>query len=336
MLTYLHGDHLGSASLATDASGAKITDSDTRYSPYGVTRPGLAGTGLPTDRRFTGQREEVSLGLYDYGARPYAPALGRFLQADTLVPNPANPQSLNRYAYTLNNPLRYTDPSGHREIRYGEGEIIDESTINSNVYVEWNPLNKQERAEVLLDAIGILGVPVVAIAAPAYAGRGALSAVGYVGGTWATSGEIAPTELLLAFYIGGIDINTLLGRLAFLSGGVSNDLQYFAACGIRGETPTVADMSWNMAAGVVATGLQGSADNVMNKLAVGISKGATPFVADTTAQWLTTNMRDTFPQLAIVPLPGYAPGNSPGQMGPYSVLKYPAFGDPAQHEHYFR
>jgi len=113
VLTYLHGDHLGSASLATDASGAKITDSDTRYYPYGVTRPGLAGTGLPTDRRFTGQREETSLGLYDYGARPYAPALGRFLQADTIVPNPADPQSLNRYAYTLNNPLRYTDPTGH-------------------------------------------------------------------------------------------------------------------------------------------------------------------------------------------------------------------------------
>jgi len=85
-----------------------------------VTRPGLAGTGLPTDRRFTGQREEASLGFYDYGARQYNPALGRFLQADTLVPNPGNPQSLNRYAYTLNNPLRYTDPSGH----YTQDEIM--------------------------------------------------------------------------------------------------------------------------------------------------------------------------------------------------------------------
>ncbi len=71
VLTYLHGDHLGSASLATDASGTKITDSGTRYYPYGATRPGLAGAGLPTDRRFTGQREEASLGFYDYGARPY-------------------------------------------------------------------------------------------------------------------------------------------------------------------------------------------------------------------------------------------------------------------------
>jgi len=68
VLTYLHGDHLGSASLATNASGTEITDSDTRYYPYGVTRPGLAGTGLPTDRRFTGQREEAMPRLYDYGA----------------------------------------------------------------------------------------------------------------------------------------------------------------------------------------------------------------------------------------------------------------------------
>ncbi len=51
----------------------------------------------------------------DYVARQYDPALGRFLQADTIVPDPANPQSLNRYSYTLGNPLRYTDPSGHFE-----------------------------------------------------------------------------------------------------------------------------------------------------------------------------------------------------------------------------
>ena len=68
---------------------------------------------LPTDRRFTGQREETGLGLYDYAARRYDPLLGRFIQADTIVPSPQSPQSLNRYAYVLNSPLRYTDPTGH-------------------------------------------------------------------------------------------------------------------------------------------------------------------------------------------------------------------------------
>ncbi len=69
---------------------------------------------LPTDRKFTGQRLDESTGLYYYGARYYDPALGRFVQADTIVPEPGNPQALNRYAYVLNNPLRYTDPSGRR------------------------------------------------------------------------------------------------------------------------------------------------------------------------------------------------------------------------------
>jgi len=106
-LTYLHGDHLGSASLATTAIGAQL--STQRYLPYGGTRDG----SMPTDRQFTGQRHETSLGFYDYNARQYDPVLGRFLQADSIVPAPGNPQSLNRYAYVLNNPLRYTDPSGH-------------------------------------------------------------------------------------------------------------------------------------------------------------------------------------------------------------------------------
>ena len=61
----------------------------------------------------TGQREDASIGLYFYNARYYDSSLGRFAQADTIVPQPGNPQSLNRYSYAANNPLRYGDPSGH-------------------------------------------------------------------------------------------------------------------------------------------------------------------------------------------------------------------------------
>ncbi len=62
---------------------------------------------------YIGQRWDSVLGLYDYRARYYHPALGRFISADPVVPEPGNPQSLNRYAYVYNNPLRYTDSSGH-------------------------------------------------------------------------------------------------------------------------------------------------------------------------------------------------------------------------------
>jgi RHS repeat-associated protein len=74
------GAHLGSLTvLAQGGSPAGVT----RYLPYGAIR---LETGLfPTDRCFTGQRWEASLGLYDYKARFYDPTLGRFLQPDPLV-----------------------------------------------------------------------------------------------------------------------------------------------------------------------------------------------------------------------------------------------------------
>ncbi|MFZ2420337.1 MAG: RHS repeat-associated core domain-containing protein, partial [Anaerolineae bacterium] len=57
--------------------------------------------------------DEVAGGLYFYNARYYDPALGRFVSADTLIPNAGNPQNLNRYSYALNNPTVFVDPSGY-------------------------------------------------------------------------------------------------------------------------------------------------------------------------------------------------------------------------------
>jgi RHS repeat-associated protein len=107
-LYFLHGDHLGSATVATDGSGNRV--GELRYTPYGVTRYEWGST--PTNRRYTGQPWE-GVGLYDYGARMYSPSLGRFVSADAVIPNPGNPQDLNRYAYARNSPLVYADPDGH-------------------------------------------------------------------------------------------------------------------------------------------------------------------------------------------------------------------------------
>jgi RHS repeat-associated protein len=103
-------DHLGSTSGTTDSSGT--VSSTISYFSFGAIR---SSTGTsPTDKKFTGQRLD-NTGLYYYNARYYDPAIGRFISADTIVTNPANPQSLNRYSYCLNNPLKYTDPTGHAE-----------------------------------------------------------------------------------------------------------------------------------------------------------------------------------------------------------------------------
>jgi RHS repeat-associated protein len=105
----LYGDHLNSATLTTNASGTKT--SETRYYPYGAHRYDWGND--PSERDFTGQRRDAEIALLDYVARRYSPYLGRFVSPDSIVPQPGNPQSLNRYSYVLNNPLRYTDPTGH-------------------------------------------------------------------------------------------------------------------------------------------------------------------------------------------------------------------------------
>jgi hypothetical protein len=51
--------------------------------------------------------------LYFYNARWYDSYLNHFTQPDTIVPNPYNPQDWDRYSYARNNPVSYTDPSGH-------------------------------------------------------------------------------------------------------------------------------------------------------------------------------------------------------------------------------
>ena len=49
----------------------------------------------------------------DYRSRWYDPALGRFIQPDTIIPQPTRPQSWNRFTYVVNNPMRFNDPTGH-------------------------------------------------------------------------------------------------------------------------------------------------------------------------------------------------------------------------------
>ena len=114
---YLHGDHLGSTSLTTDANGEVVSES--RYYPYGTER--FANGASTTEFAFTGQRSESGFGLLDYNARFFSPRIGRFISPDSIVPEPGNPQSANRFSYTINNPVKFVDSSGHA---YEDGQGI--------------------------------------------------------------------------------------------------------------------------------------------------------------------------------------------------------------------
>jgi RHS repeat-associated protein len=104
---YTLGDQLGSTSVVVNSSGTIVGTQG--YYPFGETR--YSTNTIITDRLFTSQQAIASLGLYNYKARYYSPTLGRFLSADTLTPG--GPEGLNRYAYVGNDPINFSDPSGH-------------------------------------------------------------------------------------------------------------------------------------------------------------------------------------------------------------------------------
>ena len=109
---FYHYDHLGSTVIMTDATGEEVTR--VYYSPFGeldITR--TAGI-VNLSNTYTGQTYDQESGLLYYGARYYDANVGRFLTVDTVVPGDgADPMGFNRYAYARNNPIKYTDPTGH-------------------------------------------------------------------------------------------------------------------------------------------------------------------------------------------------------------------------------
>jgi RHS repeat-associated protein len=104
---YYHNDHLGSTSVLTNQAGALVEQ--TEYDPWGEIRSG----GTKSKFQYTGQEKDEETGLNYYNFRYYDSHIRRFTQPDDIIQDPYNPQDLNRYSYVKNNPLKYTDPSGH-------------------------------------------------------------------------------------------------------------------------------------------------------------------------------------------------------------------------------
>ncbi len=113
---------------------------------------------MPTSYRFTGQREDTT-GLYFYNARYYDPVVGRFAQADTIVPQPGNPQGLNRYTYVNNNPVKYRDSTGHVI-----DTLFDIASVGADIVQFKNDPTRGNLAILAFDvgAMLIPGVPAVA------------------------------------------------------------------------------------------------------------------------------------------------------------------------------
>jgi RHS repeat-associated protein len=227
VLTYLHADHLGSIVATTNISGALT--SSRGYRAYGNYR---RGGDLPTDYRFTGQKQDAS-GLIYMNARYYDPVLGQFISPDTLVPDPGVLIDYNRYGYARGNPMRFTDPSGHC---VWDGCVLEAiliaaivgSAANATGNVVGQFIEQYDTNEGLLTNIQSTGIDG--------------SEVGIAAGWGAIGGGVAP----IVGPVGFIATNALAG----VGQKVSTDIL------IDGKTPTESFLDPNtvLAAGVGAAG----------------------------------------------------------------------------------
>jgi RHS repeat-associated protein len=183
---YYHANHLGSVEVISDDSGNPVERRF--YRPYGEPEdwsgPQLGNEQLSAS--FDGQRHDAATGLYSMGMRHYDPALGRFLSADVIVSNPADPRTLHRYAFAGGNPVRLADPGG----RYFWDDVLDAvvsvwdwtvgatNTLNNAVNSLVSSLPSEVRAALAIYYLVVIVVVAVAVPNPFTIGMaiGAVSA----------------------------------------------------------------------------------------------------------------------------------------------------------------
>jgi len=108
---YLHYDSLGSVDTITNQQGSVVQR--TAYTPFGEQLELKKAPKSITNRGYTGHEHIEGTRFIHMNARLYDPTIGRFLSADTIIQDPYDSQSYNRYSYVRNNPMKYSDPTGH-------------------------------------------------------------------------------------------------------------------------------------------------------------------------------------------------------------------------------
>ncbi|MDZ4077077.1 FG-GAP-like repeat-containing protein [Hydrocarboniphaga sp.] len=179
---YLHKDHLGSVDVVTNTSGQVLEQLS--YDAFGKRRSSSWQNALnptPTNflsvKGFTGHEMLDEVGLIHMNGRVYDPLIGRFISADPTLTNPLSTQGYNRYAYTENQFLNATDPSGYSWL----GKKLKK--IGNWIDDNWRTLAAVAIAIAAPYTISYFGLQGVAAYATA-------AAFGFAGGMVASGGDL--------------------------------------------------------------------------------------------------------------------------------------------------
>jgi RHS repeat-associated protein len=124
---YIHSDHLGSILTITNSNKEKVLDID--YDAWGNRRNPVTLVLNNTvedyfiNRGYTRHEHMDMFGLINMNGRLYDPKISMFLSPDPFIQAPNLSINYNRYSYCLNNPLKYTDPTGYKYNPRSEGNI---------------------------------------------------------------------------------------------------------------------------------------------------------------------------------------------------------------------
>ncbi len=232
---FFHQDHLGSTRVVTNDVGDPIKNF--YYLPSGETWSDTIDNEIT--HKYTSQELDPETGLYNYNARLYNPVLGRFISADSIVPDPVNSQAFNRYSYVLNNPMIYTDPSGHRHWR----DVLKKPAVafvvqNFSILAGSYLLSRSESGRNILAGEIIVGTA----AATAYCGGCGVGTMGFLEG--ALTGEVAGGisayrsggDVLDGVIVGGAagGVTGAIGAEVGLSTGNNPDISKFVEGAIKG------------------------------------------------------------------------------------------------------
>lgn len=150
---YQYKDHLGNVRLSysDDNNSGSITQNEVieedNYYAFGLKHKGYnkevqtTGNAVAQNFKYNGKELSSELGLefYDFGARNYDPAIGRWMNIDPLA------EKMRRhspYNYAFNNPVYYIDPDGMEATAASGGETLTEDDFDVKVDVGYGRMQK--------------------------------------------------------------------------------------------------------------------------------------------------------------------------------------------------
>jgi RHS repeat-associated protein len=246
---FYHYDHLGGVHVVTDQTAARVQLVE--YTPWGEIARSEGVADLT--HRFTGQLLDPETGLLYYGGRYYDPLLARFVSPDPFVPEPGNPQALNRYSYVVNNPVNAIDPSGY-DFWDDLADFFEDLGRS---------LAKNAPAIIAGIAVGVVAVATggfgLGLAGPAlaiFAGAAGGVAAGAVG-TAINGGDLA-TNILLGAAFGAIGGAIAPGLSELLGGGFTGAVGTGAVLGGGFGGVSAAMNGGNVLEGIATGALSGA------------------------------------------------------------------------------